>query len=103
MLSRKESDILWYFHSTACRDIFPILRQPNVLTDLVDLMADHVKSLNVDVVVGVEARGFLFGPLICSRLSLPFVPIRKKGKLPGQTVRMSYELEYGTVRSRIKL
>lgn len=67
-----------------------------MLNDLVDLMVAHIQTLNVDVIVGVEARGFLFAPLVSSRMSLPFVPIRKKGKLPGETVQVSYELEYGT-------
>lgn len=61
-------------------------------------MTDCVKSLNVDVVVGLEARGFLFAPIIALRLGLPFVAIRKKGKLPGETVAVEYKLEYGSVR-----
>lgn len=81
----------------SCRDIFPILRDPSILADLVDLMEDRAQSLGVDVIIGLEARGFLFGPLVSMRLGLPFVPIRKKGKLPGETVRVDYQLEYGTV------
>lgn len=80
-----------------CRDIFPILRDPVVFGDLIDVMTDHVKNLNVEVVIGLDARGFLFGPIIALRLGLPFVPIRKKGKLPGETVAVEYKLEYGSV------
>lgn len=67
------------------------------MSDLMDLMTDYVKSLNVEAVVGLEARGFLFGPIIALRLGLPFIPIRKKGKLPGEKVQVSYKLEYGEV------
>ena len=61
------------------------------------MMTERVKTLNADVVVGLDARGFLFGPIISLRLGLPFVPIRKKGKLPGETVAVEYKLEYGSV------
>jgi adenine phosphoribosyltransferase len=47
--------------------------------------------------LGLDARGFLFGPMIALRLRVPFVPVRKKGKLPGETVTVAYEKEYGTV------
>ena len=53
----------------------------------------------IDVVVGLDARGFLFGPIIALRLGAAFVPVRKAGKLPGQTITASYEKEYGTVSS----
>ena len=83
------------------RDIFPLLRDPAVFSDLVDVLVDHVKALNVDVVVGLEARGFLLGPIISHQLKVPFVPIRKKGKLPGPTIKVEYQLEYGTVSKTI--
>ena len=54
-----------------------------------DIMTEHIKNLNADVIVGLDARGFLFGPIISLRLGLPFVPIRKKGKLPGETVAVT--------------
>ncbi len=52
----------------------------------------------IDVVVGLDARGFLLGPIVAMRLGAAFVPVRKKGKLPGETVRAEYEKEYGVVR-----
>lgn len=55
----------------------------------------------IDVVVGLDARGFLFGPLIAARLGAAFVPVRKAGKLPGQCISASYEKEYGIVRVSI--
>lgn len=60
-------------------------------------MTKHVQALDADVVVGLDARGFLFGPIISLRLHVPFVPIRKRGKLPGETAEVEYQLEYGSV------
>ena len=59
---------------------------------------DRYRDKALDVVVGFEARGFIFGPPIALALGLPFVPLRKPGKLPGKTVSIAYELEYGTDR-----
>lgn len=63
-----------------------------------DLFAEHIVKLTpkVNVIVGLEARGFLFGPTLALRLGLPFVPVRKAGKLPGKVVSAAYELEYGS-------
>lgn len=57
----------------------------------------NLKSSEVDVVIGLESRGFLIGPSIAQRLNAGFVPIRKKGKLPGELLKITYELEYGEV------
>lgn len=65
---------------------------------MIDVFSDHISKLNVDVIVGLEARGFILGSAIAYKLSLPFVPIRKKGKLPGKTRAYKYDLEYGSVR-----
>lgn len=62
-----------------------------------DLLIDHARGLDVDVIVGLDSRGFLLGPLISVELEKPFIPIRKKGKLPGMVNRLSYNLEYGEV------
>ncbi|XP_038070350.1 adenine phosphoribosyltransferase-like [Patiria miniata] len=80
------------------RDIFPLFKDPAVLSDAVSLMVEHIKDKigSVDVIVGLEARGFLFGPMMSVQLGCSFVPIRKKGKLPGKCVQASYLLEYGT-------
>jgi len=64
---------------------------------LKDLIIEHVLSLEVDIIVGLDARGFLFGPIICMELDKPFLPIRKKGKLPGKVIQQGYTLEYGEV------
>ncbi|XP_012268136.1 adenine phosphoribosyltransferase isoform X2 [Athalia rosae] len=77
------------------RDIFGILSDVVATRALLDLLVDHTRSLAVDVIVGLDARGFILGPLIAAELSKPFVPVRKKGKLPGQVISQSYKLEYG--------
>jgi adenine phosphoribosyltransferase len=64
---------------------------------LKDLIIEHVLFLEVDVIIGLDSRGFLFGPMICMELNKPFLPIRKKGKLPGKVIQQDYTLEYGEV------
>lgn len=80
------------------RDIFPVLRNPTVFQELLDVMAEQVKAKapNVELIVGLESRGFLFGPSIALKLNCGFAPVRKKGKLPGEKESVSYALEYGT-------
>ena len=78
------------------RDITSVLQDAEGLHLAVDTMQDLVKDLEYDVVVGPESRGFIFGTPIAYNMKKPFVPIRKKGKLPCETVSVSYELEYGT-------
>jgi adenine phosphoribosyltransferase len=78
------------------RDITPLLRDPRGLNHCIDLLTDPFRDAGVDIVAGVESRGFIFGTLVSQRLGKGFVPIRKPGKLPCETVSASYELEYGT-------
>lgn len=86
-------------------DILPILRDPIAFETLITHLVHHItsqtvpKSLRkkVDVVVGLDARGFLIGPIIALRLGASFVPVRKRGKLPGDCVSAAYEKEYGAV------
>jgi len=85
-------------------DIFPILRNPLAFETLITHFLHHITSRTIagspskkiDVVVGLDARGFLLGPIIALRLGAAFVPVRKQGKLPGDCVRASYDKEYGT-------
>ena len=81
------------------RDMWPLLQKPEVFEDCVSLMTSYIQTHcgTVDVIVGLEARGFIFGPMIAQKLNVAFVPIRKKGKLPGETNRITYKLEYGEV------
>lgn len=78
------------------RDITTLLRDPAGLAASIDQIAEHYADKDVDAVVGIESRGFIFGAAIAMKLGAGFVPIRKPGKLPAETVSESYELEYGT-------
>lgn len=78
------------------RDVTSILQDPDGLKLAIDSMQDCLKDVDVDVIVGAESRGFIFGMPIAYNLHKPFVLVRKKGKLPCETVSRTYELEYGT-------
>ena len=78
------------------RDITPLLRDPAGLSLAVELMVNPFRDAQVDLVVGAESRGFIFGTALARALNAGFVPIRKKGKLPATTLGEDYELEYGT-------
>jgi len=78
------------------KDITPILKDPDLCNQVVDALVQHLNGIEVDVVTGVESRGFLFGVMLANRLKVPFVPVRKKGKLPYATVTQEYDLEYGS-------
>lgn len=91
---------LWRNHySPLLRDIFSVLRDPVVFKDLRDVLVSTARSIHppVECVTALDARGFLFGPLVALELQVPFVPIRKKGKLPGRVQAITYALEYGEV------
>jgi len=77
------------------KDITPLLKNGKEFREAVDLIADKFKGKKVDVVLSVEARGFIFGAAVAYKLSAGIVPVRKKGKLPYKTHSVSYELEYG--------
>ena len=78
------------------KDITPLLADPEAFENAVGHMVKIAATLEPDIVVSIEARGFIFGAPISLRLGVPFVPIRKEGKLPHTTNRLSYDLEYGT-------
>lgn len=78
------------------RDITSVLQDADGLQLAIDSMQECLKDVDVDVVAGTESRGFIFGVPIAYNLHKPFVPIRKKGKLPCETVSASYDLEYGS-------
>ncbi len=78
------------------KDITPLFLDARLCTEIVDELAEKVNSLKLDAIVGIESRGFFFGIMLANKLNLPFIPIRKKGKLPYKTVSYSYDLEYGS-------
>ena len=78
------------------RDITTVLQDADGLQLAIQSMQDCLKDTEVDVIAGTESRGFIFGVPIAYNLHKPFVPVRKKGKLPCETVSQEYDLEYGT-------
>ena len=78
------------------RDITTLLKDPVALRQSADAIAAHYAQAGVSKVVGVEARGFILGSILAYRLGAGFVPVRKPGKLPAETLRETYALEYGT-------
>ncbi len=77
------------------RDITPLLHDPAALRSANDALAEAARALRPTVVAGIEARGFIFGVPVAERLGLPFVPVRKPGKLPAEVETIAYALEYG--------
>lgn len=78
------------------KDITPLLQDAAAFRQAVDLLAERYVQSQVDVVVAIESRGFVFGAPLAYRLGAGFVPIRKPGKLPAETISVEYSLEYGT-------
>lgn len=66
---------------------------------MIDVILNRIRQLpsKIEAVVGLEARGFIFGPQVALELQVPFLPVRKRGKLPGKVVRLDYDLEYGKI------
>src|SRR5467141_2295432 len=77
-------------------DITTLLKDRHGLAMLIDALAEHYMDEKVDLVLGMEARGFIFGPALAYRLNAGFIPVRKPGKLPAETEKVSYDLEYGS-------
>jgi adenine phosphoribosyltransferase len=86
----------WPEPGVTFRDITPLLADPVALPTIIDGLVELAEQIGpIDAVLGIEARGFLFGPSIALRLGAGFVPVRKAGKLPATSLTTSYELEYG--------
>jgi adenine phosphoribosyltransferase len=77
------------------KDITTLLKDGPAFRAVVDLLSERYKAARIDVVVGIESRGFIFGGPVAHQLGAGFVPVRKPGKLPGKTIDVEYELEYG--------
>lgn len=83
------------------KDITPLLLHADLTNDIIDSFVERLAGVAIDAIVGIESRGFLFGFLLANRMKLPFIPIRKSGKLPGDTIEKSYNLEYGNAKIEI--
>lgn len=80
------------------RDITPLLHDAPALRSANDALAESARAMGATVIAGIEARGFIFGVPVAERLGLPFVPVRKPGKLPAAFATVAYQLEYGEAR-----
>ena len=78
------------------KDITTLLKDPAAFAEVIDRMAERFDDQEIDLVVAVEARGFIFGSAVAYKLGAGLVPVRKEGKLPAETIRAEYSLEYGT-------
>jgi adenine phosphoribosyltransferase len=78
------------------KDITPVLADPRAFNICLDLMAERFDGQALDAIVGIESRGFIFGAALAARMRKAFVPVRKPGKLPSETHKVAYSLEYGT-------
>ncbi len=77
------------------KDITTLLAEPETLKRSIDLLAERYADQKIDKVIGIESRGFIFGPAVAYLIGAGFVPVRKPGKLPAETISIEYELEYG--------
>lgn len=84
------------------RDIAPVLADPHLMRRITRAFARVTRQSGAEKVAGIESRGFLFGTAVALELQLPFLPIRKRGKLPGDTVAAEYDLEYGTAHVELQ-
>lgn len=77
------------------KDITTLLKNPGALKETIDLMTERYSNRHIDQVIGIESRGFIFGTALAYQLGTGFIPVRKPGKLPAPTERVTYQLEYG--------
>lgn len=78
------------------RDITPLLAQPEAFRQVVETFAEQCTARGIDAIVGIESRGFIFGTPLAYKLGVPFIPVRKAGKLPAARMSVEYALEYGS-------
>lgn len=85
----------WPIKGVMFRDITTLTQNPQALREACDIFYERYKDMNIDKIVGIDARGFIFGAVLAYKLNVGFVPVRKKGKLPYKTIHATYSLEYG--------
>lgn len=86
----------WPIEGVIFRDITTLMKDPNSLKEACDILYERYRNRDIDKIVGIDARGFVFGAVLAYKLGIGFIPVRKKGKLPAETIEESYSLEYGT-------
>jgi len=85
------------------KDITPILKDPKLSKEIVASICEQFKDIKIDAIIGVESRGFLYGMPIAHALDIPFITVRKAGKLPYKTIQYSYDLEYGSSKMEMHI
>ena len=85
----------WPIKGVIFRDLTTLMQDPEAFRESCDVLYDRYKDQSIDKIVGIDARGFVFGAVLAYKLGIGFVPVRKKGKLPHKTIQESYSLEYG--------
>jgi adenine phosphoribosyltransferase len=85
----------WPKQGVMFRDITTLLKDAEGFNHMIDLLYERYKNMKIDIIAGIESRGFITGAALAHRLKIGFVPIRKKGKLPAEVVSEEYDLEYG--------
>ena len=83
------------------KDITPLLKDVELSKEITNAFSEYWQSHNLDAIVGIESRGFIWGNSLAQNLGIPFIPIRKKGKLPAETLAYKYDLEYGSTEVEI--
>ena len=83
------------------KDITPLLLDTDLSSEIIEAFIEQLSATKIDAIVGVESRGFLFGFLLANKMGIPFIPIRKVGKLPGETLKYKYDLEYGSAEVEV--
>jgi len=85
----------WPIEGVIFRDLTTLMKDPLALKESCDILYERYRDQHIDKIVGIDARGFVFGAVLAYKLGLGFVPVRKKGKLPHDTIEEIYSLEYG--------
>ena len=85
----------WPIKGVIFRDLTTLMQNPQAFKESCDILYDRYKNMDIDKIVGIDARGFVFGAVLAYKLGIGFVPVRKKGKLPRKTSQETYSLEYG--------
>lgn len=91
----------WPIEGVMFRDITTLLNNPAAFKETCDMFYNRYEDMNIDKIVAIDARGFIFGAVLAYRLNVGFVPVRKKGKLPPETISQEYTLEYGSATVEI--
>ena len=86
----------WPIKGVIFRDLTTLMQDPAAFKESCDILYNRYKDMGIDKIVGIDARGFVFGAVLAYKMGIGFVPVRKKGKLPSKTIQETYDLEYGS-------